>query len=189
MVEAKAALRHTARSHLAEIGRDVFDAAEANLCQRLWADNGPLTEAIAADAALLGYMPLDDEVSPLSAMQAWRDRGGRLSVPVTEWSSRSMRAGEVDSLDAAIFAERAHGILEPRDVRPIAASDLAVVLVPGLAFDASGGRLGRGAGFYDRFLASLSDRCLTVGVCFAAQMIDAVPHEAHDVSVQRVVTG
>jgi 5-formyltetrahydrofolate cyclo-ligase len=63
-----------------------------------------------------------------------------------------------------------------------------VVVVPGLAFTATGDRLGQGGGWYDRFLSQIRGDCTTVGVCFAEQVVDALPVEAHDVTVDHVVT-
>jgi len=63
-----------------------------------------------------------------------------------------------------------------------------VVLVPGLAFTAAGHRLGQGGGWYDRFLAGVRPDCLTIGVGFAEQLLDAVPTEAHDIILDRVIT-
>ena len=63
-----------------------------------------------------------------------------------------------------------------------------VVLVPGLAFTATGGRLGQGGGWYDRFLADVRPECTTIGVCFAEQVVDELPIEPHDVAVDIVVT-
>ena len=65
---------------------------------------------------------------------------------------------------------------------------LDLILVPGLAFTADGLRLGRGGGFYDRLLANCESRTRRIGVCFAAQIVDALPTAAHDQSVERVVT-
>lgn len=62
------------------------------------------------------------------------------------------------------------------------------VLVPGLAFAPDGRRLGQGGGWYDRLLAQLPGECLTVGVCFAEQLVDDLPSERHDVAVAVVVT-
>lgn len=70
-------------------------------------------------------------------------------------------------------------------VRP---EDAATILVPGLAFDETGGRLGRGGGFYDRFLATSASRARTLGVGFACQLVDRVPLEAHDIQLDAVVT-
>ena len=63
-----------------------------------------------------------------------------------------------------------------------------VVIVPGLAFTAAGDRLGQGGGWYDRFLSAVSTGCTTVGVCFAEQIVDTLPLEAHDVTMDHVVT-
>ena len=63
-----------------------------------------------------------------------------------------------------------------------------LILVPGLAFTADGFRLGRGGGYYDRLLARLAPHTRTIGVCFATQLVTALPTEAHDQCVQRVVT-
>ena len=71
------------------------------------------------------------------------------------------------------------GAREPAGDTPAPPPDL--ILVPGLAFDGSGFRLGRGGGFYDRFLASLpSPRPVRCGVCFSRQIVPAVPREEHD---------
>ncbi|MCA9516375.1 MAG: hypothetical protein KC635_15645 [Myxococcales bacterium] len=74
----------------------------------------------------------------------------------------------------------------PAAVAPLAA--LAALVVPGLAFDAAGGRLGQGGGFYDRLLGGLATRPRLVGLAFAAQVVPSVPREAHDVLMDTVVT-
>lgn len=62
-----------------------------------------------------------------------------------------------------------------------------VVIVPGVAFTAAGNRLGQGGGWYDRFLPGLPESTEVIGVCFAEQVLEALPIEAHDVSVHRVI--
>ncbi len=71
---------------------------------------------------------------------------------------------------------------------PILVEDLDAVLVPGLAFDLNGRRLGRGGGHYDRFLVRLRPDCLRVGVCFEGQIVDTVPADPWDQPVDAVVT-
>jgi len=82
------------------------------------------------------------------------------------------------------------GVLEPDPTLhprvPVSAPDLA--LVPGLAFTQAGDRLGRGAGFYDRLLASPGFRAATIGVCFRVQLVPHLPREPHDCRVARVLT-
>lgn len=63
-----------------------------------------------------------------------------------------------------------------------------LVIVPGLAFTADGARLGQGGGWYDRFLSAVRPECTTVGVGFSEQVVDVLPVEAHDVTLDHVVT-
>jgi 5-formyltetrahydrofolate cyclo-ligase len=66
--------------------------------------------------------------------------------------------------------------------------NIDMVVVPGVAFTADGHRLGQGGGWYDRFLADVGDETVTIGVCFAEQVVSAVPQEPHDISVRHVIS-
>lgn len=98
----------------------------------------------------------------------------------------------VTSLDD--LAPGAYGILEPRDeLRGVAARQVELraidlVLVPGLAFDRGGGRLGSGRGYYDRLIPRLRDDVVLIGLAFACQMVEKAPAAPHDVPVNFVVT-
>lgn len=78
------------------------------------------------------------------------------------------------------------GIMEPTPDAVSAGCDFDLILVPGLAFDRQGGRLGRGRGYYDRFLSRASG--IIAGVCFEDQLIGTVPLDPHDVRMDVVVT-
>jgi 5-formyltetrahydrofolate cyclo-ligase len=82
--------------------------------------------------------------------------------------------------------DRSKSVAVPEDRVDSAWPD--VVIVPGLAFTAAGDRLGQGGGWYDRFLATVRSDCVSIGVCFDDQLLDALPVEAHDVAVDHVVT-
>jgi len=79
------------------------------------------------------------------------------------------------------------GILEP--VRATAQLSPDVILVPGLAFTREGHRLGRGAGFYDRFLGASPPDIIKAGICFDFQVVPELPAEPHDVRMDLVITG
>jgi len=183
----KALLRTETHQRVAAIPEAAAGEAASQLAESLWTAGGLLRSVFTQGATLLGFMPLHDEVSPLPAMQMWLDRGGQLCVPISDWPTRTLQPGLVHTLDAAAFMRGPHSVREPRIAQPTPACDVTVVIVPGVAFDRSGGRLGRGAGFYDRFLASLPAACLTIGVCFETQIIPCVPREPHDHPVQHVV--
>jgi 5-formyltetrahydrofolate cyclo-ligase len=82
------------------------------------------------------------------------------------------------------------GIRHPKEeyIRPVGLNDIDLVIVPGLAFDKAGNRLGRGHGYYDRFLGRLPKDVPTVGLAFAFQILeDFPPLEPHDLSVTTVL--
>lgn len=82
------------------------------------------------------------------------------------------------------------GISEPSSNLPeIPASEIDAFLCPGLAFDATGGRLGRGKGFYDRILATARLGALKIGVCFPWQLVPDTFSEPHDVHMDRIICG
>jgi len=93
----------------------------------------------------------------------------------------------VDDLRALV--RMPEGFLAPPAGAPLLEpSDLDLALVPGLAFDPRGRRLGRGSGFYDRLLSQLAPSARIYGVAFAFQVLPALPNEPHDLAVQAVVT-
>lgn len=76
----------------------------------------------------------------------------------------------------------------PEAAQIIAPTDLDLILVPGLAFTRDGWRLGRGGGFYDRFLSQLPTSTVKLGICFDLQLVDALPTEPHDQRLDGVIT-
>ncbi|WP_340121784.1 5-formyltetrahydrofolate cyclo-ligase [Methylobacter svalbardensis] len=96
--------------------------------------------------------------------------------------------------DVAELVPGMWGILEPPQQRwgeagkAIAAKQLDCVLVPGVAFDRNGGRLGNGGGYYDRLLKRVRADTVLIGVCFESQLVEQVVMEAHDVAMDIVIT-
>lgn len=113
------------------------------------------------------------------------DRGARVGLPRVEQSG-ALTHYRIESLDHLIRGDFGIDEPDPAHAEPLDAALIDVVIVPGLAYDRRGHRLGRGGGMYDRLLAGLS----TPGVApaFACQIVDAVPRAAHDRRVDWVVT-
>jgi 5-formyltetrahydrofolate cyclo-ligase len=136
--------------------------------------------------AALAYAALPDEVDVSPLVGRLRASGVRIAYP------RACGAGEmtlhwVD--DEAALTPGYCGILEPPVGAARAAPDeFDLVLVPGVAFDESCCRLGRGGGFYDRLLPQVGPGALVVGIAFDEQVVGAVPREPHDALVDVVVT-
>ncbi len=118
--------------------------------------------------------------------------GKTVCVARVDWARRAMSPASVRSPEDLVAGR--HGIREPGTGCPEVPPDLVeLVVVPGVGFDASGGRLGRGGGFYDRFLAERSvggvgAGVVLIGACFAAQVVERVPRQAHDRPVDGLVT-
>lgn len=110
-----------------------------------------------------------------------------ICAPRVEWDAGTMRPVPLADPGADTVVHRL-GVREPRPNLPAIDTDqLDLVLVPGLAFDGAGGRLGRGGGFYDRFLPGAS-RAVLIGVCWSGQVVDTVPTEPHDARVHMLLT-
>ena len=135
------------------------------------------------------YVALPYEVQTWQMIEEMLARGKRVVVPRVQRGSRRLRLSEVKDpsgdLDRGVF-----GVWEPRPsaVRPVRRRDLDLVLVPGLAFDQRGHRLGHGHGYYDRFLAGLPKTVPTVGLAYSFQLLDRLPIASHDHAVRRVLT-
>lgn len=155
------------------------------------AESDAVSRALIADAffmsarTILAYYPTPDEVDPMRALRAAHDAGARICFPTIDWESSTMRALQPDRLDAPTHIRR-HGIREPSSGITVPPDELDLVLVPGTAFDRLGGRLGRGAGFYDRYLSAAAGRHW--GVCFAVQLVPEVPREPHDQPMHALAT-
>lgn len=97
-----------------------------------------------------------------------------------------MASNSAASLSRSSIPEPGH---ESGDRYDLAALDSTVIIVPGLAFDSSGNRLGRGKGYYDRYLGSLPDSNVKrIGVCWSFQLVDKIPVFPHDVAMDCIVT-
>ncbi|MHC5028978.1 MAG: 5-formyltetrahydrofolate cyclo-ligase, partial [Planctomycetota bacterium] len=134
------------------------------------------------------FMPLAREVDTTSiAIRAFQ-LSKTVCVPRVDWKCKDMHPVEISTFDDHNMETDGHGIRTPCDGRLVVPSSIDLIVVPGLAFDARGHRLGRGGGFYDRFLPRLRRTATTVGLAFDEQMIDDVPVEDGDVAIDFVVT-
>jgi 5-formyltetrahydrofolate cyclo-ligase len=131
--------------------------------------------------ALFAAMP--EELDPSAIVPVLVQRGARTLFPRV----RDDRLELVAATDLLTLRLGYRGVREPAGPA-IDPSVVDAALVPGVAFDVRGGRLGHGGGHYDRLLAELPDDCVTIGVCFACQVVPQVPREDHDRDVDIVVT-
>lgn len=173
--DAKARLRASVRAALAALDRRAIADQSAAICRALgaWAAWGS-----AGTVMLFDPLPDEPNVAPLLALAL--AQGKSAVLPRIDWRSGEMTPARI--VDPAGDLVTVRGELRHPGVHcpAVEPGEVDLVIVPGVAFDRSGGRLGRGKGFYDRFIARLNPRCVTVGVCLAEQIVDAVPTGADD---------
>jgi 5-formyltetrahydrofolate cyclo-ligase len=105
-----------------------------------------------------------------------------------DWVAKQMVAAAVTDLDRSLILRR-NRIREPLPECPVVPpSEIDLILIPGLAFDRTGRRLGRGGGFYDRFLADPGLRATRCGVLFDCQLLPEIPADPHDIRVDFLAT-
>ena len=141
----------------------------------------------AAATVVMLYLSMSQEVdtAPI-ALRAWQD-GKTVAVPKVFMSDRSMLPVEIQSLYTGMKTTPV-GVREPEVGQPIPIEIIDLVLVPGLGFSPTGERIGRGGGFYDRFLAQANFEGTTCGLAFEQQVFESLPMLPHDQHLNMLVT-
>lgn len=135
------------------------------------------------------YVNFRDEVETAELIDALLLEGRRVVVPIHQHGvSQPLLFAEIRSLSDMV--PNHFGILQPprEAARLVPTAAIPLFLVPGLAFDPAGGRLGYGLGFYDRAFADAASGALKVGLAFELQILESVPADPHDVPMDFVVT-
>lgn len=131
---------------------------------------------------IYGYLPYNQEVRTVPMLEQAMADGKRVAVPKVFGDEMKF----IYLTDFSRVEKGYAGIPEPIDDGPVADDPTALVLMPGLAFDAQGHRIGYGGGFYDKFLANEPNHP-TLALCYEFQMVDYLETEAFDVPVDCVI--
>jgi len=179
----KAELRAEARRRLRALAPDAKAAAVAEIGRRVWE-----VPEVAAARTLLLFADLPEEVSTDAIAAEALRRGLTVVYPRTLPETRGMTLHRVDSIDH--LRTGSYGIREPDVARcpEVAEESVDAALVPGLAWDRRGSRLGRGAGYYDRLFGNPAWRGFRCGIFFSRQEVESIPTEPWDLSLDAVVT-
>lgn len=174
--EEKMALRAQIRVQKRAMTKEEIESRSARLTELFLA-----SEAYRNARSIYGYLPYNQEVRTTALLeQALRD-GKKVAVP--KIYGDVMRFIELPDLTKV---EKGYsGIPEPIADEPVASDETALVLMPGMAFDKEGHRLGYGGGFYDKFLEKEPNHP-TVALCYEFQMLPYLETEAHDIPVDCV---
>lgn len=180
-----AAAKHAARARARE-ARDGVAARERRLAaQEISHALFALPELLSA-RTVLAYAALPSEIDPAPAIWRLRARGAAIAYPRIESPGvlGLHLVGHELELVAGPF-----GLAQPSEHAPRATRDaIDAVILPGVAFDVHGRRLGYGGGYYDRLLPTLRPDCLRIGIAFDEQLLAEIPAEEHDEHVRIVIT-
>ena len=130
------------------------------------------------------YSPINNEVATEQIFTAAKKNNKKIYYPRVAGDVLGFFA--VSTLDDLVRG--AFGVAEPISVEEISVAELDLVVVPGVAFDLHGYRLGYGRGFYDRQLVEKSTETVSVGLCFNLQLCESLPTEAHDQVLDFIAT-
>ena len=180
IAEQKRALRRQMREVRKQFSAEARAAASVALCAQLG------REPVWREARrILAFAPLPDEPDVRPLWEAALREGRTVALPRFDAARGAYEVRQVRSM--ADLREAYFGILEPEGNSPLVElNQLDVMLIPGVAFDAIGRRLGRGKGYFDRLLSEVhGHKC---GVAFEWQVVPAVPVEPHDISLNSLLT-
>jgi len=137
---------------------------------------------------LMTYINFNNEVRTREIIEECWLRGKKVIVPICKKDETDLIPSELKSFEE--LQKSSFGVLEPSVTfwRSFPIEEIDLVLVPGLAFDLKGQRLGYGKGYYDHFLKKLLPHSFTVGLAFEEQILPQVPAEDHDVPLKALLT-
>jgi len=160
--------------------------AEAQALAEFVSSNADKQLGAISDKIIAAYLPMGGELDPRPLMQALVKNGNSICLPVCINEDAPLVFRRYRQNDALLPDDM--GIAAPRATAQQVTPD--IVLLPLLAFDGQGHRLGRGGGFYDRTLAELKKRgdCRFIGLAFDMQMVDKCPIAPHDEALHAVLT-
>ena len=173
----KMSLRRQMKLQKQAMTQSQIESKSADLARQFLA-----TESYRNARTLYGYLPFNQEVRTQPILeQALRD-GKRVAIP--RILGKEMKFFYIQNFSGLTVSP--FGAPEPADDAPVAEDKTALVLMPGLAFDLRGRRIGYGGGYYDRFLAQEPEHP-TIALCFDFQLLSALETEEHDIRADRVL--
>lgn len=170
----KKELRRSVRERVAAMTQEEKTACSESLCRSI---KSHLAVCGARAVALFSPLPDEPQIWPLV-----EDLAKSMLVALPRVEGDVMRfycAGEMK--------QGAFGIMEPQGAICIEPGGIDAIVVPGVAFTLSGKRMGRGKGFYDKYMSHPAFRALKIGVCYPPQIVDDLPCEKHDVVMDYVL--
>ena len=173
----KRKIRQAVRAEIAKLSDEEKKHLSAQIFSELYNSN-----KVSNASVIALFISLPDEPQTANFIEQLLSKNKRVVVPRIEGE-------EMNFYDISEgVSEGAFGIMEPIATTPIEPSEIDVMIVPGAAFTRQGARLGRGKGFYDKYLSHKDFRAYTIGVCYPCQVVEGLPSEPHDQILNQFVS-
>jgi 5-formyltetrahydrofolate cyclo-ligase len=139
--------------------------------------------------SIMFYVSKSYEVDTSQMIEEALRSGKKVIIPMTDTQKKRLIPTQITDPKTQL-AKGAFGVYEPKRkyLKPVDVKDIDMVVVPGIAFDKKGNRIGHGKGYFDRFLQSLPKKTPTIGLAFRCQLIERIKTLAWDISVTKLIT-
>jgi len=178
----KAQLRSQLRKQLVAISDQQRNEMSRKVCKNLIK-----SDEFQRASVIMFFLSMPHEVDTTSAILYCWQHEKTVAVPKVSWQQRHMLPVEISSLEVGLAVETS-GMRNPVTGLPMPIEEIDLIITPGLGFDESGNRLGRGGGYYDRFFDSKNLRAKKVAIAFSEQIVDAIPVTERDRKVDLLIT-
>lgn len=176
-MEDKKEIRREVRRRIKELSEQERAIAAREIFEKI-----EQKEPFANARCIALFASMHDEVSTEYALSVWSAMDKRIVVPRVEGDVMRFYDYSPERMQTGAF-----GIEEPIGDIEVVPSDIDLIIVPARAFTLSGIRLGRGGGFYDKYMSLSGFRAYKIGIAYACQIFDALPCDPHDIKVDEVV--
>ncbi|MDD4201856.1 MAG: 5-formyltetrahydrofolate cyclo-ligase [Candidatus Omnitrophica bacterium] len=147
------------------------------------------SEEFLNNRVIMFYVSMAEEVDTWTMIKEAIDAGKTVAVPYNLKETNDMVPVKIRDLKKDL-EKGSYGIYQPKnkDDNKVPLKDIELVIVPGVAFDTNKNRLGRGKGYYDKFLKKLPKKTVTIGLCFDFQIVKNLPVDHFDLPVDKIIT-
>ncbi len=136
--------------------------------------------------AILCYVNFGNEAITTGIIEKALQQGKTVCVPATSFKEKTIQISRISSL--AGLEKKKTGLTEPKEIVSFELSEIDLIIVPGIAFDKEGYRIGYGGGFYDKLLRKAQRKTIAIGLCFEQNIEERLPRQSHDAKMSIVVT-
>lgn len=178
-MEDKLEIRREVRRRIKELSMELRAAAAKEIFTQI-----EQHEQFKNASCIALFSSMKDEVSTDYALGAWSAMNKRIVVPRVEGDIMRFYDYSPERMQEGAF-----GIMEPMGDIEVTPEEIELIIVPARAFTRSGIRLGRGGGFYDKYMSQPTFRANKIGIAYECQIFDTLPHADHDIMVDTVVIG